>query len=139
MWVRFNSKSFFQKHIFKGYVKILKIYLVKFNITTFQWPKNNGVFINKMLVHINKCILNKTVTKLFTIFNKCFLPILNPASYLKFANLLWSTISTKTWDLFSWWTVEILLRTGKILLRNIEILLRTVEIFMMKGWDFHGE
>ena len=59
-------------------------------------------------------------------------------NYLLIA-FLWTAILAKSWDLFSWQTVAILLRAVEILVRTIEILLRTVEIFMMNGRDFHIE
>ena len=56
-------------YYFKGHVKIVEKYMVKFNLSVFNRLKTN-------------VILNKTVTKLFTILTKCFFPYLNPTSYL---------------------------------------------------------
>ena len=40
------------------------------------------LFVNaKWIIHKYNAILNKTVTKLFTILTKCFFPYLNPTSY----------------------------------------------------------
>ena len=50
---------------FKGHVKIVEIYIVKFNEAILNF------------------ILNKTATKLFTILTKYFFPYLNPTSNLK--------------------------------------------------------
>ena len=58
---------------FKGHVKIVEIYMVKFNVSIVNRLKIMGFFV----------ILNETVTKLFTILTKCFFPYLNPTSYLK--------------------------------------------------------
>ena len=48
-----------------------------------QYVQYDGVLVYK----IHRTIYNKTVTKLFTILKKCFLPNLNPATYLKLATL----------------------------------------------------
>ena len=52
---------------------------------------------------------------------------------------VWNVISAKSWDLFSWRTVEIFLRPVEMLFQAAEILLRVVEISMMNGPDFHDE
>ena len=62
---------------FKGHVKIVEIYMVKFNVSIVNRLKIMGFFV------ILNEILNETVTKLFTILTKCFFPYLNPTSYLK--------------------------------------------------------
>ena len=46
--------------------------------------------------------------------------------------LAWNAISAKSWDLFSWRTVKILLRTVKIFMMN-------VPYFIMNGHDFHHD
>ena len=60
----------------------VKIYMVKFNESILNRLKM-GLFVNAKYIHKHDVILNKTVTKLFTILTKCFFPYLNPTSYLK--------------------------------------------------------
>ena len=69
-------------HVFKGDVKIVKIYKVKFNVSILNRLKNNGFFINRKYIHKHNVIFNKTATKLATILTKCFFLHLNPTSYL---------------------------------------------------------
>ena len=70
-------------YIFKGDVKIVKIHMVKFNVSVLNRLKIMGFFVNTKYIHKNNVIFNKTVTKLVTILTKCFFPYLNPTSYLK--------------------------------------------------------
>ena len=63
---------------FKGHVKSVEIYEVKFNVSIL-----NRLKIMEFYIHKCNVILNETVTKLFTILTKCFFPYLNPTSYLK--------------------------------------------------------
>ena len=56
--------------------------MVKFNESILNRLKM-GLFVNAKYIHKHDVILNKTVTKLFTILIKCFFPYLNPTSYLK--------------------------------------------------------
>ena len=67
---------------FKGHVKILEIYMVKFNVSILNRLKIMGFFVNAKYIHLCNVILNETVTKLLTILTKCFFPYLNPTSYL---------------------------------------------------------
>ena len=69
--------------ILKGHVKIVKIYMVKFNVSTLSRLKIMGFFVNSKCLHNPNVIFNKTVTKLVTILKKSFFPYLNPTSYLK--------------------------------------------------------
>ena len=68
---------------FKGHVKIVEIYMVKFNVSILNRLKIMDFFVNAKYIHKCYVILNETVTKLFTILTKCFFPYLNPSSYLK--------------------------------------------------------
>ena len=68
---------------FKGYVKIVEIYMLKFNVSILNRLKIMGFFVNTKYIHKNNVILNKTVTKLVTILANYFFPYLNPTSYLK--------------------------------------------------------
>ena len=77
----YNSTMF----IFNGDVKIIKIHMVKFNISILNRLKIMIFFVNIKYVHIHNVIFNKTVTKLVTIWIKCFLPSQNPTSYLNHA------------------------------------------------------
>ena len=63
---------------FKGHVKILEIYMVKFNVSILNRLKIMGFFVNAKF--LNKCnvILNETVTKLFTYFDKKLFSISEP-------------------------------------------------------------
>ena len=67
---------------FKRHVKIVGIYVVKFNVSILNRLKIMGFFVNAKYIHKSDVILNKIVTKLFTILTKCFSPYLNPTSYL---------------------------------------------------------
>ena len=64
-------------YVFKGDVKIVKIYMVKFNVSILKRPKIMAflVITKYALIYV---ILNKTVTKLVTIFTKCFFSISEP-------------------------------------------------------------
>ena len=53
-------------YAFKGHVKIVIIYMVKFNVSILKY------------IHKYNVILNKTVTKLATISTKCFFSISEP-------------------------------------------------------------
>ena len=70
-------------YVFKGHVKIVKIYMVKFNASMLNRFKIMFFFVNTKQMHKQNVIFNKTVTKIVTILTKCFLPYLNPTSYLK--------------------------------------------------------
>ena len=70
-------------YVFKGHVKIVKIYMVKFNGSMLNRLKIMFFFVNTEQMHKHNVIFNKTVTKIVTILTKCFLPYLNPTSYLK--------------------------------------------------------
>ena len=70
-------------YIYRGDVKIVKIYMVKFDVSILDRLKIMGFFVNTKYIHKNNVIFNKTVTELVTILTKCFFPYLNPASYFK--------------------------------------------------------
>ena len=53
---------------FKGHVKIVEIYMVKFNVSILNRLKIIGVFVNTKYIHKRNVILNETVTKLFNAF-----------------------------------------------------------------------
>ena len=59
---------------FKGHVKIVEIYMVKFSVSILNKFKIMGFFVNAiiMYIHNHNAILHKTVTKLFSILTKCF-------------------------------------------------------------------
>ena len=57
--------------------------MVKFDVSILNRLKIIGFFVNAKYIHKCNVILNKTVTKLFTILKKYFFPYLNPTSYLK--------------------------------------------------------
>ena len=71
-------------YVFKGHVKIVKIYLVILNRLKII------LFLQIQSVHKHKhnVVFNKTVTKLVTILTKCFFPYLSPISHLKLTNRL---------------------------------------------------
>ena len=68
-------------YVFKVHVKIVKIYMVKFNVSMLNRLKK-WVFYEYKVNTLTYAIFNKTVTKLVTILTKCFFPYLNPTSYL---------------------------------------------------------
>ena len=65
-------------HDFKGQVEI---YMVKFNVSILNGLKIIGFFVKAKYIHKCNVLLNKTVTKLFTILRKY--RYLSPTSYLK--------------------------------------------------------
>ena len=72
-------------YVFKGHVKIIKIYIAKFNVSILNRLKI--IFFLQIqsgyIIHLYVLIFNKTAIKLVTILTKCFFPYLNPASDLK--------------------------------------------------------
>ena len=58
-------------YIFKGHVKIIKIYMVKFNVSILSRLKLIIFFVNTKYIHKHNAIFNKTVTKL-DCFDKMF-------------------------------------------------------------------
>ena len=65
-------------YVFKDHVKIVKIYMVKFNVSISDRLKAMSFFVNAKYVHKYKVSLNKTITKLCTILTKCFFSISEP-------------------------------------------------------------
>ena len=83
-------------YAFKDHVKIVQIYMSKFNVSILNSLKKMFVFLNTKYVHqyklnvslnktvtkcttiLTKCSLNKTVTKLSTILTKCFFCMSEP-------------------------------------------------------------
>ena len=57
-------------YIFKGHIKIVKIYMVKFDVSMLNRLK--GFFVNTKHTDTHNVIFDKTVTKLVTILTKCF-------------------------------------------------------------------
>ena len=57
--------------------------MVKFNVSILNRLEITSFFVNAKYIHKYNVILNKTVTKIFTILTKYFFPYLNPTSYLK--------------------------------------------------------
>ena len=57
--------------------------MVNFNVTMFNTLNSMGYLsINDKLIYMNNIIFDRTVTKLFTILKKGFLPNLNPTSFI---------------------------------------------------------
>ena len=69
-------------YVFKGHVKIVKIYMVKFNVSILKRLKIMGFFVNTKQMHKHNAIFNKTVTKIVTILTKCFFHIWTPQASL---------------------------------------------------------
>ena len=69
-------------YIFKGHVKIVRIYMLKFNVLILNRLKIMVFFVNTKYIEKHNVIFNKTVTKLITILTKCFFSYLNPTNYL---------------------------------------------------------
>ena len=65
-------------YVFKGHVKIVKICMVKFNVSILKKAYNNGFLVNTKYIHKYNVILNETVTKIVTILAKCFFSISEP-------------------------------------------------------------
>ena len=63
---------------FKGHVKIVKTYMVKFNVSILNRLKIMGFFVNTRYIHKHNVIFNKTVTKIVTILTKCVFSISEP-------------------------------------------------------------
>ena len=65
-------------YVFKELVKIVKVYMVKLNVSILKRLKimfflSNTIFLSSTrYIHKYNVILNKTVTKLVTILTKCF-------------------------------------------------------------------
>ena len=70
------------EYIFKGDVKIVNIYMVKFNALILNRLKVVGFFVNTEYIHKHNVVFNKIVTKPVTTLTKCFFPYLNPTGYL---------------------------------------------------------
>ena len=69
-------------YVFKGRVKIVKIYMVKFNVSVLNRLKTMGFLQIQSKYKNIMSFFNKTVTKIATILTKCFFPYLTTASYL---------------------------------------------------------
>ena len=71
-------------YVFKDHVKIVKIRMMKFNVSILNRLKKCFFFVNTKYVDKYNVSLNKTVTILYTILTKCFFfSYLNPIRYLK--------------------------------------------------------
>ena len=70
-------------YVFKDHVKIVKIYMVKFNVSILNRLKTMFFLVNTKYIHKYNVSLNKTVTVTLHYFEQMFFPYLNP-SYLKF-------------------------------------------------------
>ena len=57
-------------YVFKGHVKIVKIYMAKFNVSILNRLKIMAFFVNTKYIHKHNVIFNKTVTELVTILTK---------------------------------------------------------------------
>ena len=65
-------------YYFKEHVKIVEMYMVKFNVSILNRLRIMGFFVSAKYIHKFNVILNKTVTKPFTILTKCFFSISEP-------------------------------------------------------------
>ena len=65
-------------YYFKEHVKIVEMYMVKFNVSILNRLRTMVFFVSAKYIHKFNVILNKTVTKLFTILTKCFFSISEP-------------------------------------------------------------
>ena len=66
-------------YVFKGYVKTVKICMLKCNVSTLNRLKIMLFFFaNSKCIHQSNVIFNKTVTKLVTILTKFFFSISEP-------------------------------------------------------------
>ena len=70
-------------YIFKEDVKIVKIYIVKFNVSILNRLKVMVFFVNTKYIHKHNVIFNKTVTNFHCFDKMFFFPYLNLTSYLK--------------------------------------------------------
>ena len=59
-------------YIFKGHVKILKIYMVEFNVSILNKLKIMCFFVNTKYIYTHDDIFYETVTKLVTILTMFF-------------------------------------------------------------------
>ena len=59
-------------YMFKVHVKMVKIYMVKFNVAILSRLKIMGFFLNTKKIDIHNVIFSKTVTKLVTILAEVF-------------------------------------------------------------------
>ena len=69
-------------HVFKGHVKIVRVYMVKLNVAILNRLKIMD-FLQIQSKYINIMPFLIKLTKLVTIFTKCFFPYLHPTIYLK--------------------------------------------------------
>ena len=82
---------------FKGHVKIVETYMVKFNVSILNRLKIMGFIVKSKYMHKYIVTLNKTVTKLFTILTNFFFHIWTLQATLKdFSNLWIQTLSLQT-------------------------------------------
>ena len=64
-------------YVFKGHVKIIKIYMVKFNVSILNRLKIMVFLVNAKYKNKHNVIFNESITKLVTILTKCFFPYLH--------------------------------------------------------------
>ena len=64
-------------YVFKGHVKIVKMYMVKFNVSILNMLKIM-FFANSKCIYKPHVIFNESVTKLVTILTKCLFSISEP-------------------------------------------------------------
>ena len=60
---------------FKDHAKIVKVYMVKFNVSFLDRLKTMILFVNTKYIYKYNVSLNKTASKLCAILRKCFFPI----------------------------------------------------------------
>ena len=65
-------------HVFKGHVRIIKIYMVKFIVSIINKLKIMFFFVNPKYINKHNVIFKKILTKLVTVLTKCFSSISEP-------------------------------------------------------------
>ena len=65
-------------YVFKGHVKIVKIYMEKFTVSVLNRLKIMCFFVKSNYIHKPNVIFDETVTKLVTKLTKCFFSISEP-------------------------------------------------------------
>ena len=62
-------------YVFKGYVKIVETYAMKFNVLILKRLQIMVFLVNTRYIHIQNVVLNNTVTKLVNILTKRFISV----------------------------------------------------------------
>ena len=77
-------------YIFTAHVKIIKIYMVKFNISILNRLKIMAYFVNGKYIHKHN-VISKNCSQTSHYFGNFFFTYLNPTSYLKLNAFPWKT------------------------------------------------